>query len=203
MNRTLRALFCFTLLVAPAIALAHSPFKGIGNFYGGLLHPVFVPAHALLLSALGLLLGQQEPEENLFPLLAFLTCALAGLVIAGNASGGEFETLQLLGAAAIGLLVAINPRIPVLLRALGGAFAGLLIGLDSDQADLAGAPLLASLIGTGLGMSVFLLCIMSFASYFKARQWQQIGIRVIGSWITASAVLVLSLSLVGGTGLGQ
>lgn len=195
MSRSLRTLIYVTLLVTPTIVYAHTPFKGINNFYNGLLHPVFIPAHALLLSALGLFLGQQEPKENGIPLLMFLVFALTGLVIAGNANGGEFETVQLLGASAIGLLVAINPRIPVFLRSIGSASSGLLIGIDSGQAELAGAPLLASLIGTGLGMCIYLLCTMSFAGYFKDKEWQKIGIRIIGSWIAASALLVLSLSL--------
>ena len=195
MSRKLRALCYFTLLVIPTTVFAHTPFKGISDFYSGLFHPVFVPAHALLLSAFGLLLGQQEPKENLTPLLLFLVFTFMGLFIAGNSTGGKFETIQLLGAGAIGLLVALNPHIPVFLRSLGSAFFGLLIGIDSGQADLVGPPLLASLIGTGLGMCIFLLCTMSFADYFKAKHWQKIGIRIIGSWIAASALLVLSLSL--------
>lgn len=195
MSRSLRTLFYATLLVTPTIACAHTPFKGINNFYNGLLHPVFIPAHVLLLSALGLFLGQQVPKENGIPLLMFLACTVVGLVIAGNFDGSELETIQLLGAAAIGLLIAISPRIPVFIRAIGSAMSALLIGADSGQAGLVGAPLLASLVGTGLGMCVFLLCTMSFAENFKARDWQKIGVRIMGSWIAASALLVLSLSL--------
>jgi hydrogenase/urease accessory protein HupE len=194
MSRALRALACASLLLAPAAALAHSPIKDIGAFYGGLLHPFFIPAHLLLLGALGLLLGQQEPAENKLPLLSFITCAVAGLAIAGHSSGGEFEAMQLLGAAVLGLLVAIRPAVPVYLRATGGAVAGLLVGVDSGQTDLASAALFASLVGTWLGMCVLLLCTMGAADYLTEKPWQKIGVRIIGSWITASAVLVLSLS---------
>jgi len=182
-------------VLAPTAALAHSPIKDIGAFYGGLLHPLFIPAHVLLLGALGLLLGQQEPAENKIPLLLFLTCALFGLTIAGHSSGGEFEMVQLLGTAVTGLLVAIQPSIPVFLRAAGSAFAGLLVGMDSGQAELASAALFASLVGTWLGMCVLLLCMMGAADYLKEKTWQKIGVRVVGSWITASALLVLSLSM--------
>ena len=48
-----RLVYC-ALLLAPTAALAHSPIKDIGAFYGGLLHPLFIPPHVLLLGALGL-----------------------------------------------------------------------------------------------------------------------------------------------------
>lgn len=195
MNCKYRALAYCALLLAPNAALAHSPIKDIGNFYGGLLHPVFIPAHALLLSALGLLLGQQQPAENKVPLLVFLVCAVAGLAVAGYTNGSAFEVAQLLGTAVIGLLVAIQPRIPVVLRTAGSAFCALVIGMDSGQAELSSAALFASLVGTWLGMCVLLLCTMGVADYLKEKTWQTIGVRIIGSWITASALLVLSLSL--------
>ena len=46
------------LLLAPGLAVAHSPMQGIGNFYGGILHPILVPSHLLALLSLGLLIGQ-------------------------------------------------------------------------------------------------------------------------------------------------
>lgn len=199
MSRTLRALACCALLLTPTLVLAHSPIKDIGNFYGGLLHPLFIPAHALLLGALGLLLGQQEPAENLWPLLLFLCATVAGLAVAGFSDTSGVETMQLLGTAVIGLLVAINPALPLFLRIAASGFAGFAVAADSGQAELAGAALFASLVGTALGMSVLLLCLMGFADYFKARNWQKIGIRVIGSWITACALLVLSLSFASST----
>jgi hypothetical protein len=44
-------------------------------------------------------------------------------------------------------------------------------------------------------MCTLLLCTMGVADYLKERTWQTIGVRIMGSWITASALLVLSLSL--------
>ncbi len=112
MTPRLRAPCGVTILLTPSAALAHSPIRDIGNFYGGLLHPVLVPAQLLLLLALGLLLGQQAPAENKVPLLAFLICTVAGLVYAGLASGGELATAQLLGTTVLGLLVALHPKFP-------------------------------------------------------------------------------------------
>lgn len=53
------------LLAATACpAAAHSPIKGVGTFYSGLLHPALVPAHLLALIAVGLLIGQNVPASR-------------------------------------------------------------------------------------------------------------------------------------------
>jgi hypothetical protein len=39
------------------------------------------------------------------------------------------------------------------------------------------------------------LALVAFLASHAARPWQQIGVRVIGSWIAASAILVLALRL--------
>ena len=66
------------LLMGSAPALAHMPFQGIGGFYGGLLHPVLVPAHALSLVALGLLIGQQSDRRIVS--IIFTLALAAGLI---------------------------------------------------------------------------------------------------------------------------
>ena len=57
MTRLTAPLAVLVLTVGPA--WAHPPPLGIGGFGGGLLHPLFVPAHLFALLALGLLIGQQ------------------------------------------------------------------------------------------------------------------------------------------------
>jgi len=195
MSQPLRALAGIALAALSPLALAHSPIKDIGNFYGGLLHPLLIPAHALLVGALGLLLGQQPQEQNKYPLLAFLVAAVAGLAFAAYANAQPLEHAQLLTTAVVGLLVALNPAVPLALLIAASALAGILVGADSGQPDLTSAALFASLVGTALGMGILLLCTMGFADYCKERAWRAIGVRIIGSWITASALLVLSLSL--------
>ena len=59
-------------------ALAHPPPLGIGGFAGGLLHPLFVPAHAMAVLALGLLIGQQAAWSRAVALSSIVGLA-AGL----------------------------------------------------------------------------------------------------------------------------
>ena len=63
-------------MLAAQPALAHPPPLGIGGFAGGLLHPLFVPAHLLAVLALGLLIGQQAAWARM---AAF--CFIAGLAV--------------------------------------------------------------------------------------------------------------------------
>ena len=48
------------------------------------------------------------------------------------------------------------------------------------------------LIGTGIGASIALGLVVETASRM-ARDWQQIGVRVLGSWTAASALLAIAV----------
>ena len=63
MVRPLVIIICMIVVLAlPGTASAHSGFAGATGFTGGLLHPLLVPAHILVVAALGLLIGQQAPR---------------------------------------------------------------------------------------------------------------------------------------------
>jgi urease accessory protein len=188
------AIVCLLALAVCEPALAHSPIKGIGNFYNGLLHPLFVPAHLLLLIALGLLIGQKGIYENRAAVAVFLVTTAIGLFGAWFSIGGEMEILLLSAAAIIGLLIASNLSIGNYLSAIIAALVGFFIGIDSAQETLSGKVKLVTLIGSGVGIYLLLLYSMGFADYFNKKLWQKIGVRVIGSWVAASSLLVLALS---------
>jgi hydrogenase/urease accessory protein HupE len=195
MNHPARALAFLLLLASPGVALAHSPIKGLNNFYNGLLHPVFVPAHLLLMIALGLFLGQQGPKENQPALAAFLLATIAGLTTAWFSPGSGMEAILLVAAAAAGLLIAINPRVGLWGCAVITTLAGFLLGMDSAQESLAGRDKLAALFGSGIAIYFLTLYPMALADRFNHKAWHRIGVRIVGSWIAASALLVLALSV--------
>jgi len=181
-------------LLASDTAFAHSPIEGIGNFYNGLLHPVFVPAHLLLLIAVGLLLGQQEPKPIETVLGIFAFAILAGLTGAWFSISTEMEAFILVLATATGLLIAINPGIKLLWCIAIAVLAGFFLGIDSAQETLSGKEKLVSLFGSGVAIYFLLLYPMVLAEYFKKNTWQRTGIRIVGSWVAASSLLVLALS---------
>ena len=189
-----RVLLAAVLSLLPGVAFAHSPIKGIGDFYAGLLHPVFVPAQLMLLLAVGFLFGQRIKEMGT-PILTFMGATMLGLMATGFSMGINVEIGLLVASALAGLLVAANMRIPMYCYIIIGAFSGGVLGFDSAQENLSGMAKIVALLGSLVGIYLTLLYAMGFTDYFTKYPWQRIGIRVLGSWVAAISFLVLSLSL--------
>ena len=182
-------------LVISGPAWAHTPIQGIGNFYNGLLHPVLVPAHLLLIVAFGLFLGQQGPKRIELALGIFAAAAFVGLTLAWFSIGAEMETLGLALSAAIGLVVATSPQLALLWCVVIALLAGSFLGIDSAQEELSGKEKLVTLFGSGVAIYFLVLFPMALAEHFRKKVWQKIGIRIVGSWVAASSLLVLALSV--------
>jgi hypothetical protein len=162
-------------------------------FFGGLLHSVLTPTHGLALLGLGLLIGQQPADKRLLPLTLFASGLAAGLLALAFAVGETVAGDVLLAAVAItGALVAIAVRLPPLVLGPLAAAMGGAIGLDSPPEVISLQDAVAMLIGTGLGALIALGIVVGCASRL-AREWQLIGVRVLGSWTAASALLAIAV----------
>jgi hydrogenase/urease accessory protein HupE len=162
-------------------------------FLAGLLHPVLTPSHALALVALGLLIGRQPADRRWLPHMAFASSLAAALLALALAVGETPAGAVLLAGVAIsGALVAaaIRPRLLVLLPL--AAVMGAAIGLDSPPEVISYQDAVIMLIGTGLGAPIALALVIQIAARM-ARDWQLIGVRVLGSWTTASALLAIAM----------
>lgn len=190
-----KAFFISFILFIPEIVFAHAPLEGLGNFYNGLLHPVFIPAHLLLLLALGLFIGQQGFDNNRSSLAIFAIGAFGGLVLAWFSFDVEINSYLLAAALVLGILVALELNLSSRWLSLFAFSAGLLLGMDSTQETLVGKDKVAALLGTGVGLYFLQLYPIALSDYFNKKPWQKIGIRVIGSWITAISFLVLALAM--------
>jgi hydrogenase/urease accessory protein HupE len=165
-------------------------------FVGGLLHPLAVPAHALALLALGLLIGQQRAARLVVPVAAFATGLAAGLAALAFGVGQTSAANVLLVAAAVsGLLVALARPLPVLAGAPLAAIVGVAAGLDSPPNVISISAATMMLIGTGVGATVaFVVVVLCARHAADARHIApRTGVRILGSWAAASAVLVLAL----------
>jgi len=164
-----------------------------GGFYGGLLHPVLTPTHGLALLGLGLLIGQQPAGKRLLPLLLFalaLAAALLALAFAvGETPAGD---VLLMAVALSGALVAAAFRLPLLVLGPLALAIGAAIGLDSPPEVISVQEGVVMLIGTGLGATIALGLVVEGAARM-ARDWQRIGVRVLGSWTAASALLAIAV----------
>ena len=187
------ALAALLLLALPA--QAHAPVEGIGEFYAGLLHPLVVPSHLLTVIGLGLVIGQQAHEELGRALATFGFALLIGLLLAEVGWLVALAPSGLLALALVaGMLVAAalglpGPALKLLLLA-----GGLLLGLDTASDGPAGFAGLVLLAGAWLG-AVLAIFYIGWLARWLERPWTRIGVRVLGSWTAASAVLVLALAL--------
>lgn len=182
-------------LMVPLCAEAHSPIKGVMPFYGGALHPFVVPAHILAMLAMGLFIGQQQATQKNARLMAFLLVPLVfGLASAGWVGDPDTDVPLLLVTGLIAVAVAWARPGPVRLSQAAVAVGGLLLGWGSAPDGLAGSARWLHLAGCCLGVLVGVGWMGIVVEQVK-RPWQHIAMRVVCSWIAASAFLVLALTV--------
>ena len=190
----LHALAAALLLLAGAEpASAHTVIQGLDGFPGGILHPFFVPAHVVSLFAVGLLIGQQRAAHRGWLLLTFAAALVGaiGLVVSAFAFN-EADSVLLAAGGLAGLLVALAFPLALLLSGPLVAIAGLALELDSVPETISTDETLRALLGSALGAWLAVTLTVS-ATVPLRREWQRIGMRVVGSWMAASAILVLTL----------
>lgn len=182
----------------PIQAWAHAQIQGMGDFSGGLLHPLLTPAHLLILLALGLWLGQQPPLQLHMPMLLFAPLSAAGLGLTlWMPMPPEWQAWLAAVALGIAILVVSAARLPRWAALPIFAMSALAIGLDSGlEAASSTTTVAITLLGTWISVN---LCIVNFAYYTSLcpqhKKWVQTGIRVAGSWIAAICLLFLAFSL--------
>lgn len=190
-----RAFLATALALIAEPALAHPPPLGVPGFLGGLLHPFFVPAHALAVAGLGLLIGMQAPQWGRTAPIAYVAALAAGLglMTLGIVPRWMGEGL-LTGAAATGALVALGRPLPETLGVVIAAATALALALDSPPEVVSLREANHMLIGTGFGATLFLVAVAECAKRLR-RPWLRLGARVLGSWIAAGAILSLALQV--------
>jgi urease accessory protein len=181
-----------TLLLTPAVASAH-PMQGVGDFYAGMLHPVTTMEFLLPIIALSLLAGQQARTCAIAMLVTFPVSLAIGAVIAIPIHLPSIVTWIDLGSmAGLGLLVAAALPLPPSVAAALSALMGLTIGL-ANGAEL-GSQVSPYRFVPGLALAGLMLVTYGIGCVRRLNApWMRIGFRVIGSWIAAIGILVLSL----------
>lgn len=173
MNPLRVIIFCL-LLFSPGLLWAHTPIKNVASFYNGFLHPFLVPAHLLTVLALGFLFGQQGTDKAQSAIFVFLGTTVSGLLAIGLFNiTPNVETLLLLTAIVLGLLVAFKREFPLPAYWVLAALTGLMLGLDSVQDAYSGKQKMAALLGSGVGIYLGLL----YAAVFAQRLQNSTGNR--------------------------
>jgi urease accessory protein len=176
-------------------AEAHLVTTGLGPVYDGIAHLALSPADLAVVMVLTLLAAMRGPRQGrwLLALLpaAWLVGGLTGLKFPINASLGWATGVSFLLA---GALVAADRNLPLpvvaTLAAVIGAFHGFLTG-----AALARTPSAAlELTGTLVALIVVVTLLAGLVVSIKAF-WARVAVRVLGSWIAATGLLMIGWSL--------
>ena len=189
--------------VAVAVALlclggptaeAHLVTTGLGPAYDGMAHLALSPADLAMVVVLTLLAAMRGPQTGrwLLALLpaAWLAGGLTGLLFTITAGLGWATGVSFLLA---GALVAADRKLPlpvvatlvVAIGALHGCLAG---------AAFAGTPSAAlELTGTVVALLVIVTLVAGLVVSLKA-YWMRIVVRVLGSWIAATGLLLIGWS---------
>jgi len=161
-------------------------------FAEGFLNPLLTPAHALTLLALALCVGQQKGRGAALLIFA-LALAVGFLAIVLAVETTPARMLLLADAAALGVMAA-TAWAPKPLVWLLAATAGTTLALDSPPQAVTIAEAYATLAGTIIGACAILVVMSAIAGRANA-DWQRLGMRILGSWIAASVILVLAVQL--------
>jgi hydrogenase/urease accessory protein HupE len=186
------------LLLASPLAEAHLESTGMGPVYDGLLHFLGSPEDPVAVLALALLAGLRGAacgRRTLFTLpLAWLLGSLAGLSAAAGSGGTLGAALRFV---LIGALVVADARLSPMAMTVLAALLGLSHGYFNGTGM--GLSLPAIVAALGLATGVFVLVALVAASIVPLQaQWTRIAVRVGGSWIAASGLLLLGWSMRGG-----
>ena len=94
-----------------------------------------------------------------------------------------------------GLLTLSTLRLTPAVLSLLCILLAVALGLDSQAEDLSGSAKVIALVGNVVGSYLMLLYAMALSETLSVKKWQQITIRILTSWISAGAFMVLALKL--------
>lgn len=196
-NRTSKSSFqwmvsaVFILLILfPAPAEAHLNSTGLGPVYDGLLHFLLSPEDLLPVLALALLAGQRGAEHGRRVLFVLPTAWFAGGLMGLTTHTSGSTALTCISFLLLGVLLALDAKLTLrattTLAVIVGLFHGFLNGTGM------GRPADGGLVVLGLIFGIFVLAAVAAAFVVRLRrQWERIAVRVAGSWIAASGLLML------------
>lgn len=184
-------------VMCPAPAEAHLNSTGIGPLYDGLMHFLMSPEDLVPVLAFALLAGlrgKAYSRRALFVLPAtWLVGGFAGLAAAtANPSAVLIAITFVLLGGLVAMDAKLSLRATTALAGLLGLFHGYSNGTGMGETGSASVALL------GLVFAVFILFALTATLVVKLQAvWARMAVRVVGSWIVASGLLVLGWTLRG------
>jgi urease accessory protein len=180
----------FLITLCPLRVEAHLNSTGLGPVYDGLAHFLLSPEDLVPVLALALFAGLRGAAYGRRALFVLPGSWLLGGLIGMAATTSHGTALTAISFLLLGGLLAADARLSLrattVLAALVGLFHGYLNGAGMGQPGVGALALL------GLAFAVFVLVALAAALVVRLRwPWTRIAVRVVGSWITASGLLLV------------
>jgi hypothetical protein len=153
------------------------------------------PTHLLAIIALGLLSGQHAVK---FPALAFIGLAaglaLGSFTVATGVGENPAATALLAFAVTGAASVIAGLALPRWIAASLALAIGAALPLNAPPREITIANAMAAQAGLAVAALATFVAV-ALVAMSATRPWQRVGMRIVGSWIAASAILVLALRL--------
>jgi hydrogenase/urease accessory protein HupE len=174
----------------PAPVEAHLNSTGLGPVYDGAVHLLLSPEDLVPAFALALLAGLRGVRHGRSTLFALPAAWLLGGLGGIAAGSGSSTTTTVVSLLVLGTLVATDARVSLTMLTLLAVSLGLVHGFVNGVGMSPFGVGVQALIG--LAAALFVLTALVVAFVVQLRQsWSRIAVRVLGSWIAASGLLML------------
>lgn len=176
--------------------LAHVAIEGWSDFANGAIHPLVNPAQVLVVIGIALLIGRQDPLRIRGPILVFAITAVIALALTAAGIGGSIWQPVLTGTAlCLGLLIAIGRPVPPMVVMGFCALSAAALSLDSGVESGSWSAKLQVLTGTWFSTCLMVLYLSLASSNATGKLWAVTAVRIGGSWLVATALMVLAFSM--------
>ena len=181
-------------MLCPINVQAHLVTTGLGLFCDGISHLALSPEVWVPVLALALFAGLRGAAAGRLTLFLLPVAWLVGTLVGCRTETAPFTSISAISFLVPGALVAADLRlkrgtvatIAVVLGLCDGCLNGMAIQpTHSGSLDL---------IGAVAALFVAVAIVAAFVIWLK-RPWMRVAVRVVGSWITATGLLLLGWSV--------
>ena len=182
------------IVLCPSNAEAHLVTTGLGPIYDGIGHLALSPEVWVPVLALALFAGLRGAAAGRLTLFLLPVAWLVGALVGCRVATAPFTTVSAISFVVPGTLVAADLHLK---RGTVATIAVVLGFCDGCLNGMATQPMHSGsleLVGAVVALFVAVAIVTAFVIWLK-RPWMRVAVRVVGSWITATGLLLLGWSV--------
>ena len=197
MRIRIRSIAMLAVTLPCASARAHFDATGMGPIYDGLMHFLTSPEDLIAALALALLVGLRGKDYGRRALVTLPAAWLLGSLAGLSAAAASVGTLGASGwFLLLGGLVVADAKLSLRSTTVLCTVLGLVHGYMNGTGMGLSAHAIVAVLGLATAVFVVVVLVAAFVVSLKA-YWARIAVRVGGSWIAASGLLMLGWSMRG------